>query len=251
MNTGGHAFPGTLLDWMAGQALAGSLASQSKESHWAFAPIEYETADDRATRGISDLCYDIASAMLTEKARREEAMQSAFEKPGVATAMAVHEAFIKDHSGDANKMVPNSPKQHDACALLRKFVDEIEGSDCSGDLWSLRREAISLLDQAPDHSPDAGKMVWKRSPRASSAVVCETQFSDRHSDNSNVLAYGGFLVAESVPPEAMDLIVSAPNLAEINRELVEALDAIVTITDRDHVWWHKARSAITKAKGVA
>jgi hypothetical protein len=54
----------TLRDWFAGQALKGSLASQSKESHWAFAPVEYETADDRATRGIAALCYALADAML-------------------------------------------------------------------------------------------------------------------------------------------------------------------------------------------
>lgn len=40
-------------------------------------------------------------------------------------------------------------------------------------------------------------------------------------------------------------------LEAINRELVEALEAIVSITDRDHVWWHKARATLAKAKGVA
>jgi hypothetical protein len=73
INDGGPAFPApynndgvgmSLRDWFAGQALNGSLASQSKESHWAFAPVEYETADDRATRGIAALCYALADAML-------------------------------------------------------------------------------------------------------------------------------------------------------------------------------------------
>ena len=67
MSTGGPAFPGTLLDWMAGQALNGILANP-------------ETAllfDD-----VHRLAYDHATAMLAEKARREA-----------------------DHSGETNKMV--------------------------------------------------------------------------------------------------------------------------------------------------
>ncbi len=85
MNTGGPAFPHswedrqdgqteivhglTILDWMAGQALVGLMA------------------DPAVTAGhevVAKVSYGIASAMLTEKARREA-----------------------DHSGDANKMVPD------------------------------------------------------------------------------------------------------------------------------------------------
>jgi hypothetical protein len=84
-----------------------------------------------------------ATAMLAEKARREA---------------VVKQSSTTDHSVDANKMV----KQPDACALLRRFIDAVvdDLSDTKGSmLWDLRREAISLLDQVPDHSPDAGKMA--------------------------------------------------------------------------------------------
>ena len=67
MSTGGPAFPGTLLDWFAGQALVGLLACP---------------AGSLCSEGNADAAYDYAEAMLAEKARREA-----------------------DHSGDANEMV--------------------------------------------------------------------------------------------------------------------------------------------------
>lgn len=42
-----------------------------------------------------------------------------------------------------------------------------------------------------------------------------------------------------------------PHLFAAAPELLEALELILAITDRDHVAWDKARAAITKVKGVA
>jgi hypothetical protein len=54
----------SLRDYFAGQALAGSLASQTPESHWSFAALPEETTNDNAKNGIARLCYDIADAMI-------------------------------------------------------------------------------------------------------------------------------------------------------------------------------------------
>ena len=77
---GGAAFPletkfstdfgMSLRDYFAGQALSGSLASQTLESHWAFSQLPDEANDDTAKKGIAKLCYDIADAML--KARKDK-----------------------------------------------------------------------------------------------------------------------------------------------------------------------------------
>ena len=122
VNTGGSAFPVTLLDWFAGQALAGSLASQSKESHWAFATVEDDTADDRATKGICALCYDLATAMLAEKVRRDAVVQ---------------ESSTTDHSGDANKMVELEAQNRELVERIKRLEDA--GNDlvwwfCQGEL---------------------------------------------------------------------------------------------------------------------
>ena len=66
-------------------------------------------------------------------------------------------------------------------------------------------------------------MIWKLCPTMGGAIVCETKFSERWSDTQNVNAYGGYLVAESVPPEAMPLILRAPRLEAQNAELAAAL----------------------------
>lgn len=79
INDGGPAFPNlgynkeanyngmSLRDYFAGQALAGSLASQTPESHWAFAAFPDETTNDIAKNGIARLCYDLADAMLAAR----------------------------------------------------------------------------------------------------------------------------------------------------------------------------------------
>ena len=75
MNTGGPAFPGTLLDWFAGQALTGILADSESQGE----PEDFSAA-----------AYNIAESMLAEKARREA---------------VVKESSTTDHSPDAGKMV--------------------------------------------------------------------------------------------------------------------------------------------------
>lgn len=155
MNTGGPAFHGTLLDWMAGQALNGYLAGTNPDA-------DLEAFDQ--TR-VAKCCYSFASAMLAEKARREA-----------------------DHSGDANKMVPDP------------FAET-----------ALRRLAADVLPADIKDAANEERLTW-----------CAEQVRAR-----------------------------VNTLEALNRELVEALDAIVTITDRDHVWWIKARAALAKAKGGA
>ena len=135
MNTGGPAFPGTLLDWMAGQALAG-LCSSWYDRH----KDDPETQRGYGPMRISQSAYTHAESMLDEKARREA---------------VVNGSKTTDHSGDTNKMV----KQLDACALLRKFIDAVPDGFETCLLWDLRKEAIHLLDVVPDHFPDATKMV--------------------------------------------------------------------------------------------
>ena len=151
-NTGGQAFPGphwsegetgmTLLDWMAGQALAG-LCSSWYDRH----KDDPETQRGHGPALISQSAYTHAEAMLAEKARREATVKESLPVP--------------DHSPDASK----TAKQPDVCALLRRFIDAVpEGFETSL-LWDLRTEAISLLDKVPDHSPGAGKMVLEAANR--------------------------------------------------------------------------------------
>jgi len=66
----------TLLDWFAGQALQG-------RAH------RFDNPHERRDLLAQD-CYDIASSMLAEKARREAVVKA---------------SQTTDHSGDANKMV--------------------------------------------------------------------------------------------------------------------------------------------------
>ena len=56
----------SLRDYFAGQALAGSLASQTPESYWAFVSSG-SAANDSAKNGIAKLCYDLADAMLAAR----------------------------------------------------------------------------------------------------------------------------------------------------------------------------------------
>ena len=105
-----------LLDWMAGQEtlaefdnpeasygdkLATAFAGPKPQGGWAEDPRGMFEWEAKVRAGMK---YTRASAMLAEKLRREEAMQSALQKPGVATAMAVHQAFHGNLSSDAGKM---------------------------------------------------------------------------------------------------------------------------------------------------
>ena len=58
----------TLRDWFAGQALSGSLASQTAESHWAFQALPNGIGNDTgALTGIARLSYDLADAMIAAR----------------------------------------------------------------------------------------------------------------------------------------------------------------------------------------
>jgi hypothetical protein len=102
--------------------------------------------------------------------------------------------------------------------------------------------------------------VWKQSPHLSFAIICETKFSSYHADDKNVECYGGYLVAECVPPQAMPLILRAPQLEAENRELVEALDTLTLVVGLTPLAGNKeamqeamnaARAVIAKYKGAA
>ena len=95
MNTGGPAFPGTLLDWFAGQALAVVIA---------------DPAGSGCAEGNAWEAYQIATAMLAEKARREA---------------VVKESSTTDHSPDAGKMIPD-PFAEDA---LRQLASDVLPAD--------------------------------------------------------------------------------------------------------------------------
>jgi len=103
MNTGGPAFPihgtgmfhepstntqgMTLLDWMAGQALAGLYGTANEQSY----KLSREGHPSLKREDVAKDCYSMASAMLAEKARREE------DHP--------EDKLGKDHSPNAGKVV--------------------------------------------------------------------------------------------------------------------------------------------------
>ena len=129
-NTGGQAFPGphwsegetgmTLLDWMAGQALAGLCANPggpiqaNGSTGWGFT-----NCDQQYVAGLS---YDFASTMLAEKARREA-----------------------DHSVDANKMVsdhsPDAGKMVELQASNRELVEALEACEAAFSKFAPQEES--------------------------------------------------------------------------------------------------------------
>lgn len=64
-----HAAGMTLLDYFAGQALAGAMAS-SPDGCTNF-PFNADDGDDPPTAIVAGCCYELAAAMLAEKRRRE------------------------------------------------------------------------------------------------------------------------------------------------------------------------------------
>ncbi len=103
-------------------------------------------------------------------------------------------------------------------------------------------------------------MIWKQSQHLSCAIICETKLSNYHADSENVNAYGGYLIAESVPPEAMPLILRAPQLEAENRELAEVLDSLTLVVGLTPLAGNKeamqqamnaARAVLAKHKGAA
>ena len=113
MSTGGPAFPGTLLDWMAGQALAGYIAHNGGSGN----------QDEHAKEA-----YDIGSAMLAEKARREA-----------------------DHSGEANKMVEDhfrdAAKMTKLEAQNRELLEALEVLLCGAEKVQKKGYAFAQLDR--------------------------------------------------------------------------------------------------------
>jgi len=114
VSTGGPAFPVpdlhhangqvqrgsdgmTLLDWFAGQALAGLIGLAARH--------------DCVMDDIAKDTYNQASAMLAEKARREA---------------VVKESSTPDHSGEANKMVPDHSPDAGKMVELEAQNQELE-----------------------------------------------------------------------------------------------------------------------------
>jgi len=147
MNTGGPAFPihgtgmfhepitntqgMTLLDWMAGQALAGLYGAANEQSY----KLSREGHPSLKREDVAKDCYSMASAMLAEKARREA-----------------------DHSGDANKTVPSKSALIRAGRDLFTWADKTmdQTDECRVFLHNWR-EAVRC--QPEDNSPDVGKMA--------------------------------------------------------------------------------------------
>ena len=96
MNTGGPASEKTLLDWFAGQALAGLLAC----------PVGSGRASENAASA-----YGLASAMLAEKARREAVVQ---------------ESSTTDHSPDAGKMAEIQAANRELVGALECCLENLE-----------------------------------------------------------------------------------------------------------------------------
>ena len=134
MSTGGPAFPGTLLDWMAGQALAGLISKL---------PIIDQTeqfgirVDDKLAynRDVAVSCYEIAAAMVAEKARREA---------------VVKESSTPDHSGDANKMVEDHfrgvTEMTELEAQNQELVEALELLVCGAEKVQSKGYAFAQLD---------------------------------------------------------------------------------------------------------
>lgn len=288
MNTGGPAFPCretgvdlrdekgnvigcrvfppsqgmTLLDWMAGQALV--------------AIPHIGCGSDLEPEQIAHDAYNFASAMLAEKARREEAMQSAFEKPGVATAMAVHEAFNKDHYRDASKMDQGQTTADSE--RWARFQDgiRIAFSPTGGWRAEIREGSMSYGDTVADAIANLRARWQERNAEPQSAVL------DHYRDAETTLRRlcADVLPAdiknsanEQLPSWCAEQVRARVNTLEAsNRELVEFAERIAAFPLEDFGWekradsqplhgWNdytlyvsdikRARNLAAKAKGVA
>lgn len=126
MNTGGPASEKTLRDEFAGQALAGLCANPGGPiqangmTGWGFANCNADY--------IAGTAYDLASAMLSEKARREATGKDSLQVP--------------DHSPDAGKMAELE-------AANRELVEALEGCLENLERWCpvKHREARDILSK--------------------------------------------------------------------------------------------------------
>ena len=131
MNTGGPAFPSvpsdpgysqwdqgmTLLDWYAGQALAGLLASP--ESRMPFDVVQR-------------LAYDHAEAMLAEKARREAVVQESSttqDDVKVTELQAANRELVEALDNLlAAQIDPMGIKAHKACKAASAIIAKHKGA---------------------------------------------------------------------------------------------------------------------------
>ena len=154
MNTGGPAFPQhgwskdlevlrrmkdqggmTLLDWMAGQALAAFVTAYSKDMHKQAIEDGVDPSDstylpeffDEACLwdSVPKAAYALAEAMLAEKARREA-----------------------DHSEDTRGKVDHSPDAGKMAALEQSNSELVEALDNIIDGWVDRNDDAELATKA-------------------------------------------------------------------------------------------------------
>lgn len=123
----------TLLDWFAGQALQGLISKlpvidQTGE-------FEIKVSDKIAyNRDVAESCYELASAMLAEKARREATCKDGLQVP--------------DHSADAGKMARLEGENRELVGALREcdsaFAKFCPDEDSRyGMAWKAVRDALA------------------------------------------------------------------------------------------------------------
>ena len=140
-NNGGPASEKTLRDEFAGQALAGMCANPggpiqgNGTTGWGFANCNREY--------VAGLSYDLAAAMLAEKARREATGKDCSQVP--------------DHSPDAGKMARLEEENRELAQALRKFVEAGSGwsthEPTQADAFKL---AHAVLAKHQTHKKEAG-----------------------------------------------------------------------------------------------
>ncbi len=104
-----------LLDWMAGQALAGLYGAANDQSY----KLSRDGHPSIKREDVAKDCYSMAAAMLAEKARREA-----------------------DHSGGANKMVPDhSPDAGKMAEINRELVEALEACESAFSKFAPQEES--------------------------------------------------------------------------------------------------------------
>lgn len=101
----------------------------------------------------------------------------------------------------------------------------------------------------PKHAPTPGP--WRQSPGASDAIISDT-CPERYPclDDADCLAhYGGYVIAESVLPENMAIIIASPDLLEACERALRWM-GVCTLDDEQETL-NLLRLAIAKAHGNA